>query len=97
MPSDAEVMSTAANQKLAANTSPQPQSTVAREQQQHEHAAMQSSVNAGTRVNVLKTSGPHMPPSLPWGYLALYAYKPRKSDELELKKGKFWCSCFGNK
>ncbi|XP_030375116.1 E3 ubiquitin-protein ligase SH3RF3 [Scaptodrosophila lebanonensis] len=28
-----------------------------------------------------------MPPTLPWGYLALFPYKPRQSDELELKKG----------
>lgn len=41
-----------------------------------------------SRVNVLKTGGQqNVPPSLPWGYLALYPYKPRKTDELELKKG----------
>lgn len=28
------------------------------------------------------------PPCLPWAYMALYPYKPRKNDELELKKGK---------
>lgn len=38
------------------------------------------------RVNVLKTSGQQNVP-LPWGYLALYPYKPKKPDELELKKG----------
>ncbi|XP_023178210.2 E3 ubiquitin-protein ligase SH3RF1 [Drosophila hydei] len=38
---------------------------------------------------VLKTQmhQQQMPPTLPWGYLALFAYKPRHSDELELKKG----------
>lgn len=41
------------------------------------------------RHNVLKTCvQQNMPPLLPWGYLALYPYKPRKADELELKKGK---------
>ncbi|XP_073811280.1 SH3 domain containing ring finger posh [Musca autumnalis] len=39
------------------------------------------------RHNVLKTCQQNMPPTLPWGYLALYPYKPRKNDELELKKG----------
>lgn len=44
---------------------------------------------AAARHNVLKTCvQQNMPPSLPWGYLALYPYKPRKADELELKKGK---------
>ncbi|XP_034479319.1 E3 ubiquitin-protein ligase SH3RF1 [Drosophila innubila] len=28
-----------------------------------------------------------LPPTLPWGYLALFPYKPSHSDELELKKG----------
>lgn len=41
-----------------------------------------------SRVNVLQSGGQHnVPPTLPWGYLALYPYKPRKNDELELKKG----------
>ncbi|XP_055923875.1 E3 ubiquitin-protein ligase SH3RF1 isoform X2 [Eupeodes corollae] len=48
----------------------------------------QSSAPTQSRVNVLKTGGQqNVPPSLPWGYLALYPYKPRKTDELELKKG----------
>uniref|UniRef100_A0A0A1WMD8 RING-type E3 ubiquitin transferase n=1 Tax=Zeugodacus cucurbitae TaxID=28588 RepID=A0A0A1WMD8_ZEUCU len=73
-----------------------PQSTMAREQQQQQMHPQQiqqkqqlNAQQAQQRVNVLKTSvvGQHVPPSLPWGYLALYPYKPRKSDELELKKG----------
>ncbi|XP_017867700.1 PREDICTED: E3 ubiquitin-protein ligase SH3RF1 [Drosophila arizonae] len=38
---------------------------------------------------VLKTQmhQQQMQPTLPWGYLALFAYKPRHADELELKKG----------
>ncbi|XP_055856385.1 E3 ubiquitin-protein ligase SH3RF1 isoform X2 [Episyrphus balteatus] len=48
----------------------------------------QNSAPTQSRVNVLKTGGQqNVPPSLPWGYLALYPYKPRKTDELELKKG----------
>ncbi|XP_004529891.1 E3 ubiquitin-protein ligase SH3RF1 isoform X3 [Ceratitis capitata] len=72
-----------------------PQSTVAREQQQQQQQihAQQSQLKQQPqpqqRVNVLKTTvvQQYVPPSLPWGYLALYPYKPRKSDELELKKG----------
>lgn len=45
-----------------------------------------SSTTDKQRVNVLKTSGQQNVP-LPWGYLALYPYKPKKPDELELKKG----------
>lgn len=45
-----------------------------------------SSTTEKQRVNVLKTSGQQNVP-LPWGYLALYPYKPKKPDELELKKG----------
>ncbi|KAM7342109.1 SH3 domain containing ring finger posh isoform 2-T3 [Cochliomyia hominivorax] len=59
------------------------QTTVAREQQIHT-----SNLPSAPRHNVLKTCvQQNMPPSLPWGYLALYPYKPRKADELELKKG----------
>lgn len=48
-----------------------------------------STPQQAARHNVLKTCvQQNMPPSLPWGYLALYPYKPRKADELELKKGK---------
>lgn len=37
---------------------------------------------------VLKTTvQQQMQPNLPWGYLALFPYKPRQTDELELKKG----------
>ncbi|XP_036230911.2 E3 ubiquitin-protein ligase SH3RF1 [Bactrocera oleae] len=73
-----------------------PQSTIAREQQQQQmhtqHMQQKQQLppqQSQQRVNVLKTSvvQQHIPPSLPWGYLALYPYKPRKSDELELKKG----------
>ncbi|XP_039955140.1 E3 ubiquitin-protein ligase SH3RF1-like [Bactrocera tryoni] len=74
-----------------------PQSTIAREQQQQQQIHTQQMQqkqqlppqHTQQRVNVLKTSvvQQHIPPSLPWGYLALYPYKPRKSDELELKKG----------
>ncbi|XP_054737542.1 E3 ubiquitin-protein ligase SH3RF1 [Anastrepha obliqua] len=66
-----------------------PQSSFAREQQQHIHQQQQQSQQPQQRVNMLKTSvvQQHLPPTLPWGYLALYPYKPRKSDELELKKG----------
>lgn len=47
-----------------------------------------STVQQPARHNVLKTCvQQNIPPSLPWGYLALYPYKPRKADELELKKG----------
>ncbi|KNC31621.1 hypothetical protein FF38_01019, partial [Lucilia cuprina] len=47
-----------------------------------------STLQQASRHNVLKTCvQQNMPPSLPWGYLALYPYKPRKADELELKKG----------
>lgn len=47
-----------------------------------------STSQQASRHNVLKTCGQqNIPPSLPWGYLALYPYKPRKTDELELKKG----------
>ncbi|XP_055372480.1 E3 ubiquitin-protein ligase SH3RF3 [Condylostylus longicornis] len=38
------------------------------------------------RDNVLKQQ-PNVPPNLPWYYIALYPYKPKKVDELELKKG----------
>ncbi|KAH8277763.1 hypothetical protein KR018_005611 [Drosophila ironensis] len=39
-------------------------------------------------ARVLKTNvQQQMPPTLPWGYLALFPYKPRQNDELELKKG----------
>ncbi|XP_017839493.1 E3 ubiquitin-protein ligase SH3RF3 isoform X2 [Drosophila busckii] len=40
-------------------------------------------------ARVLKTQvhQPQLPPTLPWGYLALYPYKTRQTDELELKKG----------
>lgn len=60
--------------------------------QQKQHLPPQQSQQ---RVNVLKTSvvQQHVPQSLPWGYLALYPYKPRKSDELELKKGKHFGLC----
>ncbi|XP_017476508.1 PREDICTED: E3 ubiquitin-protein ligase SH3RF1 isoform X1 [Rhagoletis zephyria] len=68
-----------------------PQSTFAREQQQqaqHQEPQIQTKP-AEQRANVLKSSivQQHVPQSLPWGYLALYPYKPRKNDELELKKG----------
>jgi len=54
-----------------ANNSPAPKPT----------SATQSS-------RVLKTNvQQQMPPNLPWGYLALFPYKPRQTDELELKKG----------
>ncbi|XP_017078547.1 E3 ubiquitin-protein ligase SH3RF1 [Drosophila eugracilis] len=43
---------------------------------------------ASQSSRVLKTNvQQQMPPSLPWGYLALFPYKPRQTDELELKKG----------
>ncbi|XP_037826513.1 E3 ubiquitin-protein ligase SH3RF1-like isoform X2 [Lucilia sericata] len=59
------------------------QTIAAREQQIHS-----SNIPSASRHNVLKTCvQQNMPPSLPWGYLALYPYKPRKADELELKKG----------
>ncbi|KAH8401008.1 hypothetical protein KR009_002411 [Drosophila setifemur] len=39
-------------------------------------------------ARVLKTNvQQQIPPNLPWGYLALFPYKPRQTDELELKKG----------
>uniref|UniRef100_T1PL82 RING-type E3 ubiquitin transferase n=1 Tax=Musca domestica TaxID=7370 RepID=T1PL82_MUSDO len=73
------------------------QTTVAREQQHHAtnlppntKAQVMQNQMAGTstpRHNVLKTCQQNVPPTLPWGYLALYPYKPRKNDELELKKG----------
>ncbi|XP_016976509.1 E3 ubiquitin-protein ligase SH3RF1 [Drosophila rhopaloa] len=45
-----------------------------------------TSVSQSARV--LKTNvQQQMPPNLPWGYLALFPYKPRQTDELELKKG----------
>ena len=47
-----------------------------------------STSQQASRHNILKTCQQNLPPSLPWGYLALYPYKPRKNDELELKKGK---------
>lgn len=78
------------------------QTTAAREQQHHatnlptgnshtslmqNQASTQSPSTSSTpRHNVLKTCQQNVP-SLPWGYLALYPYKPRKNDELELKKG----------
>uniref|UniRef100_A0A1A9WDT5 RING-type E3 ubiquitin transferase n=1 Tax=Glossina brevipalpis TaxID=37001 RepID=A0A1A9WDT5_9MUSC len=48
-----------------------------------------SPVHTQTRHNVLKTTcvQQNIPSTLPWGYLALYPYKPLKNDELELKKG----------
>lgn len=46
-----------------------------------------SSTQSTARANVLKSNMHHNQPSLPWAYVALYPYKPRKSDELELKKG----------
>ncbi|XP_065369414.1 E3 ubiquitin-protein ligase SH3RF1 isoform X2 [Calliphora vicina] len=59
------------------------QTIAAREQQVHT-----SNIPSASRHNVLKTCVQQsIPPSLPWGYLALYPYKPRKVDELELKKG----------
>ncbi|KAH8253736.1 hypothetical protein KR032_006673 [Drosophila birchii] len=43
---------------------------------------------ASQSSRVLKTNvQQQMPPTLPWGYLALFPYKPRQTDELELKKG----------
>ncbi|XP_075165899.1 uncharacterized protein LOC142238207 isoform X1 [Haematobia irritans] len=77
------------------------QTTAAQEQQHHLSAAnisqntspqqnqsQQASNTAAStpRHNVLCVQQ-NIPPSLPWGYLALYPYKPRKNDELELKKG----------
>ncbi|KAI8040156.1 E3 ubiquitin-protein ligase SH3RF1 [Drosophila gunungcola] len=44
--------------------------------------------SASQSARVLKTNvQQQMPPNLPWGYLALFPYKPRQTDELELKKG----------
>lgn len=44
--------------------------------------------NASQSSRVLKTTvQQQLPPTLPWGYLALFPYKPRQTDELELKKG----------
>ncbi|KAH8285689.1 hypothetical protein KR054_012371 [Drosophila jambulina] len=44
--------------------------------------------SASQSSRVLKTNvQQQMPPTLPWGYLALFPYKPRQTDELELKKG----------
>ncbi|XP_068146785.1 E3 ubiquitin-protein ligase SH3RF3 [Drosophila tropicalis] len=40
-----------------------------------------------TRVLKTHVQQQVVPPSLPWGYLALFPYKPRQNDELELKKG----------
>ncbi|XP_013098525.1 E3 ubiquitin-protein ligase SH3RF1 [Stomoxys calcitrans] len=56
--------------------------------QQASNATQSSIVTSSTtpRHNVLCVQQ-NVPPSLPWGYLALYPYKPRKNDELELKKG----------
>ncbi|XP_022225747.2 E3 ubiquitin-protein ligase SH3RF1 [Drosophila obscura] len=43
---------------------------------------------ASQSARVLKTNvQQQMPPTLPWGYLALFPYKPLQNDELELKKG----------
>lgn len=40
-----------------------------------------------TSNDLNKRLPPPLPPCLPWAYMALYPYKPRKADELELKKG----------
>ncbi|XP_060651311.1 E3 ubiquitin-protein ligase SH3RF1 [Drosophila nasuta] len=44
---------------------------------------------ASQTSRVLKTHvhQQQLPPTLPWGYLALFPYKPSHADELELKKG----------
>ncbi|XP_061401885.1 E3 ubiquitin-protein ligase SH3RF3 [Musca vetustissima] len=77
------------------------QTTAAREQQHHatnlppatnkgqtiQNPSNMASTSSTPRHNVLKTCQQNVPPTLPWGYLALYPYKPRKNDELELKKG----------
>ncbi|EDW00594.1 E3 ubiquitin-protein ligase SH3RF1 [Drosophila grimshawi] len=52
-------------------------------------AAATTATAAAAASRVLKTHvhQQQLPPTLPWGYLALFPYKPRQSDELELKKG----------
>lgn len=49
----------------------------------------QPNATTASASRVLKTQvhQQQLPPTLPWGYLALFPYKPRQSDELELKKG----------
>lgn len=49
----------------------------------------QSNATTAAASRVLKTQvhQQQLPPTLPWGYLALFPYKPRQPDELELKKG----------
>lgn len=49
----------------------------------------QSNATTAAASRVLKTQvhQQQLPPTLPWGYLALFPYKPRQADELELKKG----------
>ncbi|XP_067628458.1 E3 ubiquitin-protein ligase SH3RF1 isoform X2 [Eurosta solidaginis] len=86
----------ALNGSANARSTAVPQTTIACEQQHQLAQSQEIQLNqqqqqqqhSHQRVNVLKTSiVQHAPPTLPWGYLALYPYKPRKSDELELKKG----------
>lgn len=51
------------------------------------------------KLNAIKIAGHNFVPTLPATYVALYPYKPQKSDELELKKGCEFCAdfnCFSN-
>lgn len=50
------------------------------------HATSSSSPNTPS-TKLTKSSNSNCTPNLPATYVALYPYKPQKSDELELKKG----------
>ncbi|EDW60360.1 E3 ubiquitin-protein ligase SH3RF1 [Drosophila virilis] len=57
---------------------------------QQANAASTTAITQPSQTSrVLKTHvhQQQLPPTLPWGYLALFPYKPRQPDELELKKG----------
>lgn len=50
------------------------------------HGTSSSSPNTPSS-KLTKNSSQNFVPNLPATYVALYPYKPQKSDELELKKG----------
>lgn len=95
--SDSHQISTARESNINTSDLPtQASATILSDQQrvqlvQHQTISSTSSLNSQqqpSRHNVLKTCIQQTnAATLPWGYLALYPYKPRKNDELELKKG----------
>lgn len=62
----------------------------AQKQQSKIYNSMSKSCSSSSKTNQRQRQSSQMPAAASNAFVALYPYKPQKSDELELKKG---CKC----